>query len=569
MHGLAMAKTYLQVNPEATIMVVDKARTAGGSWAKERLYPSLKTNNIFGSYEFGDMPMKPELYGEIPGGHIPGTVVHSYFAEAATRYKIDVHIRYDTNVDSATLQSDGRWKVQMSSTGLPKSECIAMADKLVVATGVTSEPYIPSITGMESFKGLILHSKQLKEKATSLRSCKRIVVLGGNKSAWDVCYSAARSGAQVHMVIRPSGGGPSYLWPKRFTAGPFTFSLASMSSSRFFMLFDPTPFGKPSLIRSLLHRTTIGAKICQFFWQLLDSRIRRLNGYNTHPEVKKLEPWTTPFWMGNSLSIHNYETDWFALVKEGKIRVHIADITSLSGDGVKLSDENFVKADALVCCTGWKADPTVKIRLADFTENIIHPKVSDAVELKRVEAEIYHNSPYLHTLSRRTPNSPSLGDEKSKTTSSPHQFYRLVVPWQRTLMEKKNLAFIGAHSSPHAVIVAQAQALWITAFFHGKVGHLQPPHVDFDAVRYDAILHSIYGRIRRPKETGGSGERFPDLVFDSIPYVDTLLEDLGLQSRRKRTWWKEMFEMYRPRDYRDIVNEWIEKELQKKVQGQN
>jgi hypothetical protein len=48
-------------------------------------------------------------------------------------------------------------------------------------------------------------------------------------------------------------------------------------------------------------------------------------------------------------------------------------------------------------------------------------------------------------------------------------------------------------------------------------------------------------------------------VFDSIPYVDTLLADLGLKTKRKGSAWKEMFEPYKPRDYKDIVQEWIEK----------
>ena len=63
LHGLAMAKTFLQVHPNGKLLVVDQAKSVGGSWAKERLYPGLKTNNVFGSSEFGDFPMVPERYG--------------------------------------------------------------------------------------------------------------------------------------------------------------------------------------------------------------------------------------------------------------------------------------------------------------------------------------------------------------------------------------------------------------------------------------------------------------------------------------------------------------------------
>lgn len=562
MHGLAMAKTYLQVFPEAKITIVEKAKSLGGSWAAERLYPGLKTNNLFGSYEFGDVPMIPERYGAKPGGHIPGNVVHAYFCEAAARYKIDECIHYETNVDSAELQKDGRWKVRLSSIDKSKSTQTIMADKLVVATGLTSEPYIPSIPGMDSFRGLIVHSKQLKEQADNLTACKEVVVLGGNKSSWDVCYAAARSGSQVHMVIRPTGGGPSYLWPKTFTMGPFTLSLASMSSSRIFTLFDPTPFAKASIIRWFLHRTTVGGKLCRLFWEMLDARVKSVNGYDSHPELKKLKPWITPFWMGNSLGVHNYDTDWFELVRQGKIHVHIAEVDCLSDNTVTLTDGTLITADALVCCTGWKADPTVPISQANSTANVTRPKQTGTVELEaaQAEAEIYRKVAYLRKLPRRTPNAPSLKSQGRKRDSAPQQLYRLMTPWQPSFLDGRNLAFIGAHSSPHAVAVAQAQALWITAFFNGDIQHLQQAKVNHDAVRYNAILHGIYGQIRRPKESGGAGSKYPDLVFDSFPYIDTLLADLGLQTMRKSSWGKEMFEPYRPQDYKDLVEEWVAKQ---------
>lgn len=37
--GLVMAKTYLQIHPAGRIIVFDDAKSIGGTWAKERLYP--------------------------------------------------------------------------------------------------------------------------------------------------------------------------------------------------------------------------------------------------------------------------------------------------------------------------------------------------------------------------------------------------------------------------------------------------------------------------------------------------------------------------------------------------
>lgn len=43
-NGVAMAKTYHEADPSATMRLVDTANTVGGCWAKERVYPGLNTS---------------------------------------------------------------------------------------------------------------------------------------------------------------------------------------------------------------------------------------------------------------------------------------------------------------------------------------------------------------------------------------------------------------------------------------------------------------------------------------------------------------------------------------------
>ena len=60
----------------------------------------------------------------------------------------------------------------------------------------------------------------------------------------------------------------------------------------------------------------LSVDICLDQWMAIDG----------DPLLRMLRPWTSMFWMGNSLSNHNYETNWFDLVKEGRIVVHHADV---------------------------------------------------------------------------------------------------------------------------------------------------------------------------------------------------------------------------------------------------
>ncbi|PKY00157.1 FAD/NAD(P)-binding domain-containing protein [Aspergillus campestris IBT 28561] len=548
LHGLTMAKTYLQTDPSANILVVDEAASVGGTWARERLYPGLVTNNVFGSYELSDFPLVPEKYGVAGVGHIPGSVAHSYFCDVADYFGITPCLMLRRRVARATLD-ERWWIVRVECVDGSKEAEDIIARRLVIATGLTSTPSIPQLPGSDRFTGLMLHSKQLKEQAHTLAKCQNVVVLGANKSAWDVCYRAAKSGAQVHMVIRPSGGGPSYVWPRSFFIGPWKVSLAKISATRGFSLFDPTLFGERgafSWIREFLHRTLVGSWLCQLFWSCLDKHIKSINGYRGNPEVQKLEPWTTPFWMGNSLSIHNYETSWFDLVREGKIHVHIARVTDVSTNSVHIAGETeeTLNADAIVCCTGWKAEVPVDI-----------PSTTCDKQYAKAHDEILQRIPYLSS-SQRTRNAPPTGqkNQTSETVPAP-ELYRHIVPCDRDSLRTRNIAFIGMHSCLHAFIVAQAQALWITAFFEDQVNHLRD--VDHEVVEYNTALHSAYTRLRRPKELGGSGGKYPDLVFDSLPYVDVLLNDVAVESNRKGSWWRELTEPYRPGDYVGLVDEWL------------
>ncbi|PKS05170.1 hypothetical protein jhhlp_008538 [Lomentospora prolificans] len=578
-NGLAMAKTYLEAHGEAHILILDYAESIGGTWADERLYPGLKTNNIVGSYEFSDFALVPEKYGIKPGQHIPGRVVHEYLCDFCKRYDLESRIRLRTKVEEVTLLSNGSWKINYStittssegewvkeSSPAPESTGEIVASRLVLATGLTSEPFMPPLPGREAFKGHVFHAKDFKPRAKDLASSKSVVVIGGNKSAWDVCYSsAARFGADAHMVMRRSGGGPSWVWPARLS-GFFT-SLSALSSTRFVSWLDPSPFGPSGWpIRAVMNRTWLGRKMISFFWSRLDAKVVSLNAYDNHEGTTSLKPWTSTYWMGNSLGIHNYETHWFDLARNGKITAHAAEVVSLSEHAVHLSDGTSIEADTLVCCTGWQARPNIKFSPKGVSARIGFPGelLEEPILQAKVRGDVLRSAPMLGSQPvRQLPGIlyPGIAPprEVKDANSSPYRLYRFVVPYDKSFIRQRNLAVIGAHITIHTAILSQAQALWITAFFDGRIPHLggTGKEPDYEKIKYDTWYHTEFERMRRPKETGGAGERYPDLVVDSIPYVDMLLSDLELPYHRKQSMYKEIFEPYQVADYKGLVEEWL------------
>lgn len=551
--------------------IFDEAASVGGTWAKERLYPGLKTNNLLGSYEFSDFPMTPGRFDVKEGHHIPGHAVHEYLSQFAEHFRLSSRLEMRQRVETAELLEDGSWSLRVISADTGAEPRTVITKKLVLATGLTSKPFVPKFPGEEEFNRPLFHAKELRNRAGEIEGARSVAVLGGNKSAWDTCFFAAKSGAHVHMVMRPSGGGPSWVWPVMFS--PFQISVQRLATTRFFTWFDPCTWSEPKgivgWIRSFLHGTRFGRAVVSKFWNTLQGYAQRAHRYDDHPETQKLRPWVSPFWMGNSLSIHNYTSSWFELVREGKITVHIADISSLSDGTVHLSNKENLDVDALVCCTGWATEPPVRF-LPEGLNPALGLQRSNSIEEEKMReaarSEIYSRSPALRVgPDRRLPPGSSTPANKEpaafRKPSSGYQLYRFLVPPEERLLKHRNIAFIGSHLALSAILVAQLQALWVTAYFVDELPHLTAEALDHDQVRYETILHNEYSAIRHPHEAGGAGTRCPDLAFDCLSYMDLLGGDLGLSRYRKYGRggvWCEIFQRYGPADFKDMVHEWLE-----------
>lgn len=387
-----------------TVVLMDSARSVGGTWAAERLYPGLKTNNVVGSYEFSDFPLDPDRYALKPGQHISGPVVHRYLNDCAHHFELSHLIRLQTRVDAAALRRGGDWLVDYCATadaGRQRGQLVA--SRLVLATGLISAPRIPSFPGQHAFRGAIFHARHLGERAGHLTSARSVVVLGGNKSAWDACYMACEAGAQVHMVMRPSGGGPSWVW-QRIRLWPLVdTSLPRLSLTRAATWFDPSPFGSvDAWARWLIHRTRLGRRLCSAFWALLDQYVSRINGYGGDARLGMMQPRTSTFWMGNPLSTHNYETDWLHLVRDGRIIPHIATVVSLHDDAARLSDGHDIKADTLILCTGWEVTPGVEFQPEPIGVQLCSDTVKDGQEMHDIHRELLSQCPILKRRPERS-----------------------------------------------------------------------------------------------------------------------------------------------------------------------
>ncbi|KAK0721673.1 hypothetical protein B0T26DRAFT_644428 [Lasiosphaeria miniovina] len=593
MFGLAAAKNYRQLNPDKTLAILEAGSSLGGVWAKDRLYPSLKTNNMLGTYEYPDFPMDTATFGVKPGEHIPGAVVHAYLSSYAEKFDILGRIRYCSKVLSAEHRdddADGGWTLTVQ-TG--QGETKLLARKLILAAGLTSEPFLPDFEGQGKFGVPLFHGRDFLKHADTLDSAKSVVVFGGTKSAWDAAFAYASKGVKVDWVIRESGHGPAWLAPPYVT--PLKKWLEKLVHTRMLTWFSPCVWGDAdgyTKTRGFYHGTAIGRAITNAFWSVLGGDVITLNKYDAHPETKKLKPWSEAMFTASSFSILNYPTNIFDLVRDGTIRVHIADVVRLSPRTVHLSGGSQVETDAMCCVTGWKHVPLIKFLPEGVDRELGLPHVpgDDATEpllkaeaVDRADREILARFPRLKSQPVQNKNmKPLLATDGLSTTDkinpstplTPYTLYHFIVPPSARFLQARDVAFAGVLMNFNTPVIAHAQSVWISAYFNDQLSaQVVPPVVGnsaatpgsedtgnmvktIDELRYETVLHARFGKWRYP---AGHGAQFPDFVFDALPYVDLLLRDLGLPIYRKAGWLAEATEPYGPEDYKDLVAEFAAK----------
>lgn len=351
-------------------------------------------------------------------------------------------------------------------------------------------------------------------------------------------------------------------------------------------------------IRRLLHGTWLGRTLVDGFWAVLGRDALARMGYDAHPETAKLKPWTEAMFTGASFSIRNYDTDLFAHVRSGRVRVHASDITHLSAGRVHLADGTALASEALLANTGWKHVPPLRFLPAGIEKELGIPHAwaaADAADaddadlannkrlMARADAEILRRFPRLrrepvwnrHYVPLVEQEGISSGDAVMPCKAlTPYMLHRFVAPASARLLRARDVAFVGVVSNFSNMICAHVQGLWIAAYFAGALrpaarapgggggGAGDDDDDDGDdtdadaaaALRYETVLHNRFGRWRYPVDWGA---RSPSFIFDAVPYLDLLLRDLGLAIHRKGGWWAEMTAPYGPEDYRTVNDEWL------------
>ena len=134
-------------------------------------------------------------------------------------------------------------------------------------------------------------------------------------------------------------------------------------------------------------------------------------------------------------------------------------------------------------------------------------------------------------------------------TQAPYRLYNLIAPLS-DIDSDRSIAFIGHILVGNYFRGVEAQAMWATAYFDGKL--VLP---DAQQRKKDVALLTAWCRRRYLT----NGEKGIWIVFELVGYADRLLEQLGLKSHKKRGFIKTWFEPCKQSDFKGLKDEYIAK----------
>lgn len=121
-----------------------------------------------------------------------------YLEDYVSHFKINP--LYHRTVDVAEYDQDSqKWKVKAMNKVCGEIEEYD-GRFLVVATGETSDPFIPEIEGLKSFTGKVIHSTEYKNGKEF--KDEHVLVVGSGNSGMEIALDLINHGAKTSIVVR-------------------------------------------------------------------------------------------------------------------------------------------------------------------------------------------------------------------------------------------------------------------------------------------------------------------------------------------------------------------------------
>lgn len=250
------------------------------------------------------------------------------------------------------------------------------------------------------------------------------------------------------------------------------------------------------------------------------------------------------FWQNDSTGI-NQRPDFWATVAT-KVRVYRGDLVRLTGKNIVLQTDEVEKVDYVVCATGWR--PSCETFFAEGFAHDLGLSVPIGSALKDSQSSYWKRKDAAaeREIDQRFPGllHPPFHHTTQSTDLSPYRLYRHMIP--PNVEEYPGIVFLGHVAVGNNFRAAEVQALWAVAYLAGIMKLPGRAQMETEVARQLAWCRKRY------LSKGRLGHW---LYYDLVPYTDTLLEDVGLHSHRRKGWWGDLWRPCVAEDLRDLLDE--------------
>jgi len=319
-----------------TFTVYEKGDRLGGTWRENR-YPGLTCDVPAHAYTYSFEP-----YAEWRAFYATGPEIQTYFEMTAEKYGILPHIRFNNEVTGCQWdEAQACWHLRIGA------QETAIADVLIVASGVLHHPNVPEIPGLESFQGLAFHSARWDD-AAPLDGARVGVIGNGSTGVQLVTALSTRAARVVHFQRSPQ-----WIMPVPY----FEYSEEEREAFR----------KDPGLIEAIRNNKEYWESIFRFTRAITDSHgediaaIEKICLENLETSVRDpvLREKLRPDYRAACKRLI-YSWSYYEAAQRPAVVTERVGISAIEPAGVRLQDGTLHALDTLVLATGFHADRFIR-----------------------------------------------------------------------------------------------------------------------------------------------------------------------------------------------------------------
>ncbi|MES2340495.1 MAG: NAD(P)/FAD-dependent oxidoreductase [Pseudomonadota bacterium] len=324
------AAYHLQTNcPDRTYAILEGREAIGGTWDLFR-YPGIRSDSDMFTLGYAFKPWTEAK------AIADGPSILKYIRETARDHGIDKHIRFGTQVKSASWSTeDACWTLQVETNGKPGA---VSANFLFLCGGYYSYAggYTPEFPGVERFKGELVHPQKWPEGLD--HAGKKVVVIGSGATAVTLVPEMAKTAAHVTMlqrsptyVVAAPGEDKAANWLRTKLPAKLAYAITRWRKVLLGMVFYNYARKQPAKVKA-----GIVGMVRKELGPDYDVDKHFTPSYNPWDQRICLVP----------------DADLFAAIKSGAAEVVTDHIETFTETGIKLKSGKELAADIVVSATG-------------------------------------------------------------------------------------------------------------------------------------------------------------------------------------------------------------------------